>query len=251
VPTYERPEACARAVRSALGQEPAPQEVLVCDDGSGPETREQLRGLVRESSAVRVLELPHRGTPGPARTAGCRAASAPWVAFLDDDDAWLPGKLARQLARAEAGDVDAIGTNARRSDGSLYFRDAPAEWSPTRDDLLRDNPLIVSTVLARRDVLLGTRGFREARWARGVADYSMWLALADTGARIVVLGEPLVDYESDDSGRMSAAPIGQELAVARLFWMRWLERPRDLTRLRAAANRTIGTLLTTWALRRR
>jgi hypothetical protein len=79
----------------------------------------------------------------------------------------------------------------------------------------------------------------------------MWLALADAGARIVVLGEPLVEYESHDTGRMSAAPIGQELAVARMFWMRWLERPLDVSRLRAAANKTIGTLSTAWSLRRR
>jgi glycosyltransferase involved in cell wall biosynthesis len=225
--------------------------VIVCDDGSGEATREQLRRLAAEDDRVRLLPLPHRGTPGPARTAGYRAASAPWIAFLDDDDAWLPGKLARQLARAEAGDVDVIGTNAVRSDGTVYFTEAPDEWRPARADLLRNNPLVVSSVLVRRDVLMQARGFRERRWARGVADYAMWFALADAGARFVVLGEPLVAYESHHAGRMSAAPIGQELAVARMFWARWLERPADATRLRAAANKTIGTASTAWALRRR
>jgi glycosyltransferase involved in cell wall biosynthesis len=223
--------------------------VIICDDGSREATREQLSALAREDARIRYIGLPHGGTPGPARNAGYQSASAPWVAFLDDDDAWLPGKLARQLTLAETGNVDVIGTNALRSDGSVYFSSAEPEWRPTRADLLRDNPLIVSSVIVRRDVLDRTGGFRTSRWARGVADYSMWLALADAHARIVVLGEPLVAYESHGGDRMSAAPLRQELAVTCLFWLRWLERPADLTRVRAAANKTAGTVSLARALR--
>jgi glycosyltransferase involved in cell wall biosynthesis len=213
--------------------------VIVCDDGSGPATRERLRALVEADVRIRYISLPHRGTPGPARTLGYRSASAPWIAFLDDDDAWLPGKLSRQLERAGSGDVDVIGTNAVRSDGTVYFPSARREWRPTRADLLRANPLIVSSVIVRRDALEATGGFRAARWARGVADYAMWLELADAGARIVVLGDALVDYAGGDN-RMSAAPVRQELAVARLFWQRWAERPADPARFRGAVNKTFG-----------
>jgi glycosyltransferase involved in cell wall biosynthesis len=240
ITTFERPAGCERAVRSALEQEPAPLEVIICDDGSGRQTRERLRALAGEDGRIRYVWLPHRGTPGPARTVGYKSASGAWVAFLDDDDAWLPDKLKRQLERAGAGDVDVIGTNALRGDGTVYFPSAPPEWRPALGDLLRDNPLIVSSVLVRRDVLDAAGGFRTERWARGVADYGMWLALADAGARMVVLGDALVDYESRDANRMSAAPVRQEVAVARLFWLRWLERPADSARFRSAANKTVG-----------
>jgi glycosyltransferase involved in cell wall biosynthesis len=240
ISTFERPVECERAVRSVLEQEPAPLEVIICDDGSGQATRERLRGLATADGRTRYVWLPHQGTPGPGRTIGYKSASAAWVAFLDDDDAWLPGKLKRQLERADAGDVDVIGTNAVRSDGTVYFPSAPREWRPTRADLLRVNPLIVSSVLVRRDVLDLTGGFRAERWARGVADYGMWLELADAGARVVVLGDVLVDYESRGQNRMSAAPVGQELAVARLFWRRWREKPVDTLRFRSAANKTVG-----------
>jgi glycosyltransferase involved in cell wall biosynthesis len=219
--------------------------VIVCDDGSGPETRERLRRLADLEPRVRYVALPHHGSPGPVRTSGCESASGTWVAFLDDDDAWLPSKLRRQLERGAVGDADVIGTNALRSDGTVYFPSAPREWSPTRADLLRANPLITSSVLVRREVLARTRGFRPQRWARGVEDYGMWLDLVDVGARIVVLGDILVDYESGDEDRFSRAPVRQELAVVRLFWQRWLERPTDAERLRGAANKTIGT---TWVI---
>jgi glycosyltransferase involved in cell wall biosynthesis len=192
------------------------------------------------------MALPHRGTPGPARTSGYECATGTWVAFLDDDDAWLPGKLRRQLERGAVGDVDVIGTNASRSDGTVYFPSAPREWSPTRADLLRANPLITSSVIVRREILVRTPGFRPQRWARGVEDYGMWLDLVDVGARIVVLGDILVDYESGEEDRFSRAPVRQELAVVRLFWQRWLERPADAGRLRGAANKTIGTR---WVIR--
>jgi glycosyltransferase involved in cell wall biosynthesis len=240
IPTFERPAGCERAVRSALEQQPEPLEVIICDDGSGRVTRERLHTLAREDDRIRYIWLPHRGTPGPGRTVGYKSASAPWVAFLDDDDAWLPGKLQRQLERAGAGDVDVIGTNAVRSDGTVYFPSAPDERRPTKADLLKVNPLIVSSVLIRRDVLDAAGEFRGERWARGVADYGMWLELADAGARMVVLGDVLVEYESHSESRMSATPLRQELAVARLFWLRWRERPGDAVRFRGAANKTIG-----------
>src|SRR5436853_607913 len=83
---------------SALAQEPAPLEVLVCDDGSSPPTLERLRALEAADPRVRVLGAAHNtGSPGAGRNRGIRAARGAWLGFLDDDDAWLPGKLARQL----------------------------------------------------------------------------------------------------------------------------------------------------------
>jgi glycosyltransferase involved in cell wall biosynthesis len=240
VATFERVEACERAVRSALEQVPPPLEILVCDDGSSHSARTRLERFASEHAGVRYVWLPHAGSPGPARTLGLRSARAPWVAFLDDDDAWLPGKLRHQLERVSAGDVDVVGTNAIRSDGSTYFPNAPAEWKPTRSDVIRDNPFVVSSVLARRDLLERTPGFLPHRWARGVADYGMWLELADAGARMVVLGEPLVAYDSSGESRMSAARARQELAVAGIFWRRWLRRPADVARLRSAVNKSVG-----------
>jgi teichuronic acid biosynthesis glycosyltransferase TuaG len=243
IATYERPEACERAVRSALGQDPPPLEILVCDDSSSPDTVRRLRELGGINPCVRLIPATtHTGTPAPGRNRGVSASSGEWIAFLDDDDEWLPGRLARQLERAAEGNVEVLGTNARRSDGLAYFPAESGEWCPQRGDLLRDNPLIVSSVLVRRDLLIATGGSLTQRWAKGVADYAMWLALADAGARFCVLNDVLVRYESADAERISNARGRQELAVARMFWRRWARAPRETEAFRAAMAKTATAL---------
>jgi glycosyltransferase involved in cell wall biosynthesis len=99
VPTYCRPQLVKRAVKSALVQTLKEIEVIVVIDGSQPETYITLAEI--NDSRLRVVELPTNQGSCAARNAGIYAASAEWVAFLDDDDEWLPEKLEFQLAKAE------------------------------------------------------------------------------------------------------------------------------------------------------
>ena len=151
---------------------------------------------------------------------------------------------------ALASETDVIGTNALRADGTPYFDPGPGVTRPTRAAVLRDNPLIISTVLASRRLIQEAGGFLTQRWARGVADYGIWLALADRGARFAIVDEPLARYESRSEDRMSAAPVRQELAVARLVWRRARLNPGDPLLRRAALNRTFGVLELAWDRRR-
>ncbi|HEX2241278.1 MAG TPA: hypothetical protein VHJ82_09085, partial [Actinomycetota bacterium] len=82
--------------------------------------------------------------------------------------------------------------------------------------------------------------FRRERWARGVADYAMWLRLADLGARFAVLGEPLIEYATAGAERMSSRRATQELAVARMSWSRWRRDPADLALIRTAIGKTLA-----------
>src|SRR6201991_1950303 len=103
IPTRNRPELVLRAVRSALAQTLQEIEVVVVIDGPDPATVEALRGIGDER--IRPVELPPAGGAPAARNQGVNAAAADWVAFLDDDDEWLPEKLATQLERARASAV--------------------------------------------------------------------------------------------------------------------------------------------------
>ena len=103
IPTRNRPTLVVSAVRSALAQSVPPLEVIVVIDGpepaSGGMTVEALRGV--QDARLRVLPLTCTVGGAEARNHGVRAASGDWIAFLDDDDVWLPGKVAVQLVFAE------------------------------------------------------------------------------------------------------------------------------------------------------
>lgn len=99
IPTWGRSALVSRAVHSVLAQTLHAIEVLVVIDGPDPSTRAVLAEI--RDPRLRVVELPEKQGGSGARNAGVLQARSSWVAFLDDDDEWLPHKLERQWAIAE------------------------------------------------------------------------------------------------------------------------------------------------------
>jgi glycosyltransferase involved in cell wall biosynthesis len=139
-------------------------EVVVVLDGPDPDTRARLRSI--EDPRLRVIELGVRSRQGAARNAGVRAAQGSWIAFLDDDDEWLPGKLEAQLAVARSSSFDrpvvAARVRARRddADGPVWPRRLPDPGEPFSEYLFaRRTPfwgetlVHTSTLLLPRDLI--------------------------------------------------------------------------------------------------
>src|SRR5271155_855199 len=100
IPTRNRPELLLRAAKSALAQTYENIEVVVVVDGQDLATSKVLESIVDERLQVVALEQSVGG--GAARNEGVRHAKGDWIAFLDDDDEWLPEKLVKQVAQANA-----------------------------------------------------------------------------------------------------------------------------------------------------
>lgn len=90
IPTFNGAATIAEAIASIRAQDVA-IEIIAVDDGSTDETPRVL-----EQSEVRVIRQANAG-PAAARNSGLQHASAPFVAFLDDDDLRVRGSLRRQL----------------------------------------------------------------------------------------------------------------------------------------------------------
>jgi glycosyltransferase involved in cell wall biosynthesis len=93
IPTFNRGWCLREAVDSVLVQDFRTFELIVVDDGSTDETAQILRGY---GDSLRVLRQENRGVSA-SRNAGVAAARGELIAFLDSDDIWLKGKLARQV----------------------------------------------------------------------------------------------------------------------------------------------------------
>ncbi len=120
IPTFNRRPFLEAAIRSALQQTLPGVEVVIVDDGSTDDTAEYLRELVSVEPRVRYLRTDGAG-PCVARNAGLKAASTPWVAFLDDDDLWLPEALERLVEFAEARRAEVVACRGLR-----FFSEDPA-----------------------------------------------------------------------------------------------------------------------------
>lgn len=116
IPTRNRAYLVAEAIESALNQRPGEIEVIVVDDGSTDDTARVV--TEKFGSRVRLLRMPERRGVGAARNAGLHEVRGELVAFLDDDDIWLPGKLDAEL-NALAGFPDADGVV---SDGLTFVQ---------------------------------------------------------------------------------------------------------------------------------
>lgn len=93
IPTYNRGWILKEAIESVLSQDFGDFELIVVDDGSTDNTMEILDGYDRD---IAVLRQENHGVSA-ARNAGIAFASGQFIAFLDSDDMWLPGKLASQI----------------------------------------------------------------------------------------------------------------------------------------------------------
>jgi glycosyltransferase involved in cell wall biosynthesis len=97
VPLFNGRRFIREAIDSILSQELKPREIVVIDDGS----TDGGGCLLSSYPDIRVIQQPNGGEAA-ARNRGIRESKEPMIAFLDQDDLWLPRKLALQVRALEA-----------------------------------------------------------------------------------------------------------------------------------------------------
>lgn len=217
IPTHDRRDFVAEAVASVLGQTAGDLELVVVDDGSTDGTAEVLQACFSDSR-LRVVTQENRGVSA-ARNRGAAETAAPWLAFLDSDDQWLPDKLARQLAvLGEEPDQVACYTD------EIWFR--RGRWANPRNIHRKHSgwifeaclPLCIispSSILLARAVFDALGGFDETMPA--CEDYDLWLRLtARHPVRFVP--ERLIVKRNGHPGQLSQAHWGLDRFRVRALW---------------------------------
>ena len=196
IPTYNNSQTIGEAVESVLAQTYSNTEIIVIDDGSTDDTR---LGLEKYAGKIDYRYQPNQER-SVARNHGIRLARGRYIAFLDADDWWLPDKLGRQIAHAEAHPdlgliyswvnvVDETGTQLRVLGAERPSSEATGadlfEW------FLLGNSAPTPSVVVRRECLDRVGLFDET--ITYIEDWDLWMRIASKYP-VGHVAEPLACY---------------------------------------------------------
>ncbi len=200
IAVYNGAATIGRALASVFVQTFTDYEVVVVNDGSTDDTASVLS---RYGDRIRVITQPNRGLSA-ARNAGVRASRGEYVAFVDDDDQWMPEKLARCVPVLDADPECALAyTLALKVDAqgelisSQSQTDGPPNGveSPTMQEMLtRPWNVVPSQFVVRREVFERCGGFHE-RFITSCEDLYFLLTAREHG-RFRCVSEPLLRKET-------------------------------------------------------
>lgn len=187
IPAYNAQDHLAECLASVRGQlSDYTMEIIVVDDGSQDATAQ----IAQQQPGVQCIIQPNKG-PSAARNVGISAAKGKFVAFLDADDLWPPGKLAAQVRILQQhpevalifGDCRQFDSQGPRPQTEFQANQlGSAAWgtAPLVPDayarLLEVNFITTGSVVARHSALKAVGGFAED--LRLVEDLDLWLRIA-------------------------------------------------------------------------
>lgn len=175
ITTHNRAGLLPRAVDSVRRQSLPPVEIIVVDDGSSDGTREWLR----QQQDITTISFDEPGGISAARNAAISAARGEWLAFLDDDDQWLPKKLELQVeaVRSNPGyrlcHGDEIWIRNGRRVNPMHKHRKQGGW--IYPDCLPLCVISPSAVMIRKDLFVDVGVFDVSLPA--CEDYDLWLRI--------------------------------------------------------------------------
>jgi glycosyltransferase involved in cell wall biosynthesis len=184
IPTYNGAPFIGQTIESALAQDYPALEVIVGDDASTDETRQILAGF---GDRIRVIAFPENRGNGALRNQLVAEARGKYIALLDHDDHWLPGKITAQVRAMEQSPAAALCHTASEifgdesGDGPIVEEVRRRVQGQCFDELFRRNGIVISTVMARASALP-----KPCFWTDlgGVRDYGLWLRLLFAGEAV-------------------------------------------------------------------
>jgi glycosyltransferase involved in cell wall biosynthesis len=197
IPVYNGARYLAEAVQSVFDQTDPPLEIIVVDDGSTDGSADIIQQLsVSSPVPIRYIYQENQG-PAAARNRGIALAVGELIAFLDQDDLWLPAKLSRQ--------IDLL-RQMPRAGYALTLVDPFLQAGVPRPAWLQagalDNPLpgyMPSCLLVRQATLRQIGLFDSVLW--GAYDIDWFMRANTAGIAVALAPEALVRYRIHETNQ--------------------------------------------------
>ena len=158
IPTHNRAEFLRCAIESVLRQTFTDLEIIVSDDKSTDHTQEVVKGF-KDMRIKYIFNDGHNG-PSATRNKGILASEGEYIAFLDDDDEWLPDKLQRQVEILGKSQPNICGVYSNRlfiekTTGKIISDNPGADILKGNllHQLVIKNPITTSTAVVRKSCL--------------------------------------------------------------------------------------------------
>jgi glycosyltransferase involved in cell wall biosynthesis len=195
LPTHNRAEFLRTAIGSVLKQTFQDLELLVVDDNSTDHTRAVVSSF--HPDAVRYIRHDQTRGGAAARNTGIRCATAEFVAFLDDDDEWLPEKLATQLAVLETSPQPVGGIYSGylivdRASGQVINQKVADKRGDLSHALLLNNCVGGTSSVGLKKACLEEVGLFDERLP-SFQDYDLWIRFAKA-FHFECINQPLLIY---------------------------------------------------------
>ena len=210
MPAYRCAGTVGAAIDSVLCQD-VDLELLVIDDCS-PESLEEALAPYSGDPRVRLLKNEQNMGAAQTRNRGVSLAKGEYVAFLDSDDIWLPGKLQKQLKLLEETGMVLCATarELMSPEGVPSGRVLPVKPVISYRELLKHNSIACSSVLVKREVAQAHPMHHEDSHE----DYIMWLEILEKHGNACGINEPLLRYRLTNTGKS-----GSKLHSAKMTFM--------------------------------
>jgi glycosyltransferase involved in cell wall biosynthesis len=242
VPTHDRPAMLKEAVESALAQTMQDFEIIIVLNGASSAATDMAARL-RADSRVTIVDM-EDSSLAASRNVGLGTARGEWIAFLDDDDIWLPEKLELQLAAAAQTGADLVtcnfGTfNAEGDLASPGLVPRPAGLSFAESLMLNNCVSGGSAVVVRAAAIRKLNGFDAT--LRGCEDWDMWRRLS-WESKFAYVDRVLVKYRRHSTNMTTNLDLALQ-AETQHFAKLLLDTPPRLQHMLAAAKRRYYRML--------
>ena len=217
IPTHNRADILPRAIKSVQKQTRPVDEIIIVSDGSTDDTEEVVKNMAKEDDRIRLIAY-HPGHNGNyARNQGLAAATGEFIAFLDDDDEWLPRKTELQMAifekEPEVGLVYSSQNCIYEDTGVSYQTQPMMRGDLSQRIFIRGEMGTPSQVMIRRSVLDQTGPFDLNLGA--LQDYDLWIRCCLV-TKVDFVPEPCINYYNS-SGTNQVSSNTEKYIHARLY----------------------------------
>ncbi len=191
-PIYNAEAYIEETLASVLSQDYEKIEIVLVDDCSQDTSPDRIKKWQAEHGQIVYFRQPTNQGAGAARNKALELARGQYVAFLDSDDLWLPGKLRRQISLMQESGSPLCYTAIEMMDGAGTVTKSKRKLKTTCDY----RTLLHNTVIATSSVVVDRMALGDFRMPlrRGGQDYATWLRLLRGGAVARGIDEALVRY---------------------------------------------------------